>query len=126
MPNIAHFSINADDVPRACHFYEAVFGWKLEQVGPPGFYMINNSETDESPAMNTIQPRRELKQGVRMTGYECIISVPSLPEIVTAIRAQKGNIIMEETVIVGIGRLIFFEDTEGNLAGAMQYDKNAG
>jgi hypothetical protein len=29
-------------------------------------------------------------------------------------------------VIVGIGRLIFFEDTEGNLAGAMQYDENAG
>ena len=61
-----------------------------------------------------------------MAGYECTISVPVLSEIVTAIRAQNGKIIMEETVIVGIGRLIFFEDTEGNLAGAMQYDENAG
>jgi len=33
---------------------------------------------------------------------------------------------MEETVIVGLGRLAFFEDTEGNLAAAMQYDKSAG
>jgi predicted enzyme related to lactoylglutathione lyase len=63
---------------------------------------------------------------VRLTGYECIISVPSLQKVVDAIRAQKGNITMEETVIVGLGRLAFFEDTEGNLAGAMQYDKNAG
>lgn len=34
MSNIAHFSINADDVKRACHFYENVFGWKFEQMGP--------------------------------------------------------------------------------------------
>ena len=25
----------------------------------------------------------------------------------------------------GIGRLLFFQDPEGNLAGAMQYDANA-
>ena len=74
MSNIASFSINADDVTRACHFYENVFGWKFEQMGPPGF------------------------------GYECTFSVPSVSQIVAAIRAQKGNILMEETVIVGIGR----------------------
>ena len=126
MPNIARFSINAYDVTRACHFYENVFGWKFEQMGPPNFYMIKTGETEDNPGMHTLHPRRELKQGVRMTGYECTIAVPSLSDIVTAIRAQKGNIIMEETVIVGLGRLIFFEDTEGNLAGAMQYDKDAG
>jgi len=27
--------------------------------------------------------------------------------------------------LAGIGRLLFFEDTEGNLAGAMQYDEKA-
>jgi predicted enzyme related to lactoylglutathione lyase len=126
MPNIVNFSINADDVTRACHFYENVFGWKFEHMGPPGFYMINTGETEELRGMNMLHPRRELKQGVRMTGYECTISVRSLSEIVTAIRAQNGTILMEETVIAGTGRLIFFEDPEGNLAVAMQYDKNAG
>ena len=126
MSNIAHFSINADDVTRACHFYENVFGWKFEEMGPHDFYRIDTGETDDKGGMHTLHPRRELKEGVRMAGYECTISVPSLSEIVTAIRAQNGKIIMEETVIVGIGRLIFFEDTEGNLAGAMQYDENAG
>ena len=46
--------------------------------------------------------------------------------VVAAIRTQEGNITMEETVIVGLGRLAFFEDTEGNLACAMQYDQSAG
>jgi predicted enzyme related to lactoylglutathione lyase len=126
MSNIANFSINADDIPRACHFYENVFGWKFEQMGPPDLYRIDTGESDDKRRMNTLHARRELKEGVRMAGYECTISVPSLTEVVTAIRAQNGKIIMEETVIVGIGRLIFFEDTEGNIAGAMQYDENAG
>jgi len=122
---VAHFSINADDVTRARRFYENVFGWKFEQLGPPDFYMINTGEKEEPRWMDSLHPRRELKQGLRMNGYECTISVPSLSEIETAIHAEKGNIIMEKTIIVGIGSLIFFEDTEGNLAGAMQYDKNA-
>ena len=124
--SIASFSINADDVQRACHFYQNVFGWTFEKMGPPDFYMINPGKMGEPQSMNMLHPRRELKQGVRLTGYECIISVPSLQKVVDAIRAQKGNITMEETVIVGLGRLAFFEDTEGNLAGAMEYDKNAG
>lgn len=32
---------------------------------------------------------------------------------------------MERTTIAGVGHLIFFEDTEGNIAGAMQYDSGA-
>ena len=122
---IAHFSINADDVIRARRFYENVFGWNFEQLGPPDFYMINTGEKEEPRWMDSLHPRRELKQGLRMNGYECTISVPSLSEIEAAIHAEKGNIIMEKTIIVGIGSLIFFEDTEGNVAGAMQYDKNA-
>ena len=131
VPDVSHFlefihDINADDVTRACHLYENVFGWTFEKMGPPDFYMINSGKMGDPHCMNTLHSRRELKQGVRMTGYECIISVPSLSDVVAAIRTQEGNITMEETVIVGLGRLAFFEDTEGNLAGAMQYDQSAG
>jgi len=27
---VAHFAINADDLPRARRFYENVFGWKFQ------------------------------------------------------------------------------------------------
>ena len=40
MPHVAHFAINADDVPRARRFYERVFGWKFSAWGPPEFYKI--------------------------------------------------------------------------------------
>ena len=32
---------------------------------------------------------------------------------------------MERTTIAGVGHLIYFQDTEGNIAGAMQYDTEA-
>ena len=32
---------------------------------------------------------------------------------------------MQPVTLPGVGRLLFFEDPEGNVAGAMQYDSNA-
>jgi hypothetical protein len=32
---------------------------------------------------------------------------------------------MERTILAGIGELIFFQDPEGNVAGAMRYDEKA-
>lgn len=125
MAHVAHFSINADDVDRGRRFYQKVFGWKFEAWGPPGFYMINQGETKEPVILGSLQGRRELLPGQKMIGYECSISVPSIDATVAAVLAQKGKIVMPKTVIAGVGTLIFFEDTEGNVAGAMQYDTQA-
>ena len=37
--------------------------------------------------------------------------------------AGKGESEFGEHHLEGVGRLLFFEDTEGNLVGAMKYDK---
>jgi predicted enzyme related to lactoylglutathione lyase len=136
MPHVAHFAINADDVSRARKFYEKVFDWKFTPWGPPNFYLIDTGEKPE-PAytrggLGTItgihgglQGRRELLKGQKMIGYECSISVPSVDAVAAAVVAQKGKVIMPKVIIAGVGSLIFFEDTEGNVAGAMQYDKDA-
>lgn len=50
MPNnLARFAINADDVPRARHFYEQVFGWKFDAWGPPNFFMIETGKESVRP-----------------------------------------------------------------------------
>ena len=49
MPNLYHFSINADDVARARRFYERAFGWKFNAWGPPNFYMIETNVKGEPP-----------------------------------------------------------------------------
>ena len=38
--SIAHFAINADDVEASRRFYGALFGWRFEPWGPPGFLRI--------------------------------------------------------------------------------------
>jgi uncharacterized protein len=125
MPNVAHFSINADDMKRAQSFYKGAFDWKFEPWGPPGFYMINTGDESGPRILGSLQGRRELVPGQRMTGYECTISVPSISKAIAGIKEFGGKLIMEKTVIAGVGSLVFFQDTEGNSVGAMEYDKKA-
>ena len=47
---LAHFSINADDLPVTQAFYSAVFGWKYHAYGPPGFYMVQTTPDGVTPA----------------------------------------------------------------------------
>ncbi len=124
MGNVRHFSINADDLPRARRFYEQVFGWTFQPWGPPGFFMISTGESEGHPH-GSLQGRRELVAGRRMTGFECSIAVDDVDVVAAAVVAGGGRILMEKATIPGVGDLIFFEDPEGNVAGAMRYDVRA-
>ncbi len=124
MGNVRHFSINADDVPRARRFYEQVFGWTFQPWGPPGFFMIATGESEGRP-LGSLQGRRELVPGRRMNGFECTIAVDDVDAVAAAVVAGGGRILMEKATIPGVGDLIFFEDPEGNIAGAMRYDVRA-
>lgn len=137
--DIRHFAINADDVERARRFYEKVFGWRTEPYGPPKFYRIFTGSEKEGggkadPAghiglgtlsQGALQGRRELLKGQKMIGFECTVGVEDVDKIAKAVVANGGRIVMEKTTLLGIGDLIFFEDTEGNVAGAMRYDEQA-
>jgi predicted enzyme related to lactoylglutathione lyase len=123
--NIHHFSINADDVQRAQQFYAKVFGWKFEAWGPPGFFMIQTGTDKEPGIQGSLQGRRELVKGQRMTGFECTVSVDDVDAIAKAVEANGGKVIMPKVTIPTVGRLIFFQDPEGNVAGAMHYDAAA-
>ena len=126
MSQVAHFSINADDVDRALRFYQKVFGWKFESYGPPGFYMVEEgSATAHVPLRGSLQKRREIVAGVPMRGFECTISVDNIDATAGAIEKNGGKIVMPVCTLAGIGRLLFFQDPEGNIAGAMQYDPQA-
>jgi predicted enzyme related to lactoylglutathione lyase len=125
MPNVAHFAINADDVPRAKQFYERVFGWTFNAWGPPKFYMIQTNAKENPGLLGSLQGRRELIPGQRMIGYECTIGVDSIDATAEAVLSNGGRTILPKTVIAGVGTLMFFQDTEGNIFGAMQYDAKA-
>lgn len=119
--NIAHFDIPADDVERARRFYERVFGWRFESWGPPDFYLIHTG-TDAEPGIHgSLSKRDEPVSGHGRVGYECTVSVSDLGPIKAAIVANGGKIVFDEYEIVGVGRMVRFEDCEGNVACAMRY-----
>ena len=126
MPNIAHFAINADDVARARRFYEGVFGWTFSAWGPPKFYQVQTNRKDEPAGIfGALQGRRELLAGQRTIGFECTVAVSSIEETEKAVLANGGKIVLPRSVIVGVGTLTFFADTEGNVFAAIQFDKRA-
>ncbi len=75
--------------------------------------------------MGALQGRRALNPAVKTIGFECTIGVPSIDAVEAAVVAGGGKILLARSVIVGVGTLMFFEDPEGNVFGAMQYDARA-
>jgi predicted enzyme related to lactoylglutathione lyase len=116
---LRHFAINADDVSRAKRFYEGVFGWSFDPWGPPDYYQVKNAG---SGLIGALQERRELVAGDRATTFETSFGVDDLKATIAAVEAAGGRIVMQPCRIEGVGELIYFQDTEGNLVGAMQYD----
>jgi predicted enzyme related to lactoylglutathione lyase len=114
---LRHFAINADDTPRAQRFYEAVFGWTFTPWGPPGFFQVKDAGDN---LMGALQGRRDIS-GQKMPGMEITFGVEDIAAAVAAITANGGAILMPPFTIEGVGDLIFFKDSEGNVAGAMQY-----
>lgn len=119
---LRHFSINADDLARARAFYETVFGWTFEPWGPPGFYVTGTSGRGPT---GSLQGRRSVA-GVPMPGLEITFAVDDIKATVSAIEAQGGRILMPPSRIETVGVVSYFQDTEGNVAGACQYDRESG
>ncbi|HZE68658.1 MAG TPA: VOC family protein [Pyrinomonadaceae bacterium] len=124
MPNdVKHFSINADNVSRAKTFYEQAFGWKFTPWGPPGFFLVRTGTETEPGLEGSLQGRREIVEGKPIYGFECSLGVDDIDKTVAAVEANGGKIVMPKFKIPTVGTLIYFEDTEGNIVGAMQYEK---
>ena len=115
---LRHFAINAQDVTRARAFYEHVFGWSYKPWGPPEFFQTQDAGEG---LWGALQGRREIA-GKRMPGIEITFGVDDIEETRAAIEAAGGKILMPPFHIETVGHLIWFEDTEGNVAGAMQYE----
>jgi len=123
VPNhVRHFAVHADQVERARSFYENVFGWRFEPWGPPNFYLIRTGPAEDRGLQGALQERQQTLNGSGMRGYECTIGVEDLDAVLALIARFGGTVVSRPFVIEGVGRLAFFEDTEANRVGAMQYD----
>jgi len=120
--NVVHFAIHADDVERARHFYEGVFGWRFDQWGPPGFYEITTGDVDGPGIHGALHARSEPLTGSGTRGFTCTVAVDDLDEIRRRVVALGGRVTFEDVQIPTVGTLVQFLDTEGNEVAAMVYD----
>jgi predicted enzyme related to lactoylglutathione lyase len=119
--NVGHFAIECDDVERAKAFYEAVFGWRIQPWGPPGYYHIYTGTPEQPGILGDLRSRREPLVGTGNRGYECTINVDDLGAILKSVTARGGKIAASPFRIEGVGDLAYVEDPEGNRVGVMAY-----
>lgn len=121
MPNnVVHFAVHADNVERAKTFYEMVFRWQFESWGPEDFFLIHTGQPGEG-IHGALQKRQHPVIGEGVRAFECTISVDDLSETVALIEANGGKVVFGPQEIPTVGRLVQFNDTEGNVVCAMQY-----
>jgi len=99
-------------------FYQAVFGWKFQPWGPPGFWRIMTGQPGVEGALHQ---RHEPLTGTGVRGFECTVSVPDVKSTADLVAKHGGRVILPGVLIHGVGTVMKFQDTEGNVASAMQY-----
>jgi hypothetical protein len=121
MSRVIHFEIPAGDPERAATFYRKAFGWKIEKwPGPMDYWMVTTGK-EGTPGINGGM----LKRQAPTTATTNTIDVESVEGAVDAVKKAGGKLVMPKTAIPTVGYFAYLEDTEGNLFGVMQADKNA-
>jgi predicted enzyme related to lactoylglutathione lyase len=121
--NLAAFAIHVDDVDRARAFYTAVFGWRFEAWGPPGFFLIHTGDATAPGIQGILHTRSEPLTGTGQRGVEPTFAVADVDAVAAAVQAHGGRITVAATAIPTVGTLVRFLDPAGNDMGAMQYER---
>ena len=120
MSRVIHFEIPASDPERASAFYQKVFGWKIEKWPGPMEYWLVTTGPEGTPGINGgLMKNTDVKTTTNTIG------VDSVDTAIEAAKHAGGKLVMPKTPIPGVGHFAYCEDTEGNLFGVMQADKNA-
>jgi uncharacterized protein len=121
MPRIVHFDLPADDIARAQKFYSEVFGWKFDKWDGPMEYWMTKTGDDKQPGINGGLSKRMPGQA----GITNTIDVPSVEEFSRKVQSKGGKVIAPKMPIPTVGYFAQCMDTEGNVFGIIQFDKNA-
>lgn len=125
MYELAHFAIQCDDVERAKRFYESVFGWQMSGYSGVGADEFQRIATGEGKHIGAVQSRKFNPTDQKVLGFECSISAPDVEEVTRSVERAGGTMLMRKTAIPGIGWIVKFLDTEGNLCCAVENDPSA-
>ena len=118
MPRFVHIDIAADNPERAADFYREAFGWTVTSLdGPMPYWLVATDPADPSALGAGIGQRAEPWQTTVPT-----IDVVNADDAAATIVKAGGSIVVPKTDIPGVGKLVTFKDTEGNVMAVLEAD----
>ena len=113
---IIYFEIPAQDPKRCMEFYRQVFDWEFSALNKHTW--LTRTGPDELPGINGSIRATSGNQGQVVN----TLHVKSLAQTEVNVELYGGKIVLPKTVLPEIGWLLYFQDTEGNLHGALEPD----
>ncbi|WP_423067774.1 VOC family protein [Devosia sp. CN2-171] len=118
MPRFVHIDISADRPERAAAFYRQAFGWTVTRLdGPVPYWLVAVDSADPNAMGAGIGQRTEPWQTTVPT-----IDVANADKAAATIVEAGGSIVIPKTRIPGVGQLVTFKDTEGNVMAVLESD----
>jgi uncharacterized protein len=132
MNRVVHFEIHAKDLDKTQQFYQSVFGWNIQDMGPQmGNYRLVDTGKDAAGTQwnginGGITPRHGEgpKGGEPVNAYVCTIEVENIDETLKKIETAGGTVATEKMDVPGVGILAYRKDPEGNIFGVLQPVQN--
>ena len=128
MNRVVHFEIHASQLDRMQEFYQSVFGWNIQDMGPAkGNFRVIVTGKDEpgsrwSGINGGLPPRHGAgpKGGEPVNAFVCTIEVADIDETLKKIETAGGTIATDKMEVPGVGTLAYRKDPEGNIFGVLQ------
>src|SRR5690606_453023 len=130
MGRVVHFEIHVDDMERAKKFYGDVFGWTFEDwssyAGMPYFGAVTGDSS--KPGIDGALMQRHgssPEPGKPLSGFACTMNVEDYDATEAKILSLGGKVALPKHALPGMAWQGYYLDTEGNIFGVHQPDKNA-
>ena len=118
MNRVVHFEIGADDPARAADFYTNVFDWEVKKWdGNMEYWLVMTGDEKDSGIDGAIM-RRSFPKGSSTINT---ITVENADQSKEKILQAGGKQVTDFEIIPKVGKFAYFEDTEGNMFGIMQW-----
>ncbi|MCE5298726.1 MAG: VOC family protein [Methanoregulaceae archaeon] len=123
MSNISYFEVPADDVSRAKKFYTGILGWDFMRTKVPGipveYWNITTGKSRKDTLnMGGLYQRREGSS--RMLMYA---EVKDIDKALSQVETLGGRILNPKMALPTVGILVTIIDSEGNLIGLWEKEK---
>ncbi len=128
---VVHFEIYAQDVERAKKFYSDVFSWTFQEwsFGGNAYWgVLTAPQNSTEPGINgglLKRPSGDPTGKEAVVGYCCTVQIENIDETISKIEKAGGTLALPKMAIPGMAWQAYYKDTEGNVFGIHQPDKNA-